>query len=168
MTDRYPADWNSKRQSIYDRDNYRCQNCGIRGGPHGNVELHAHHVVPLSRGGSNNQENLKTLCKECHKAVHGDTIAPTDRSSKTDRGGGISIERKIKRGEAMSERKYGQAKAPYINAEIGAWFICTIVFFISVLTLNAGLAVLSFVAFVFSIYIVRHFREKHRIDKQKQ
>jgi len=132
------------------------------------VELHAHHIVPLSDGGSDNQENLVTLCKECHKAVHGDTIAPTDRSSKTDRGGGISIERKIKRGEAMSERKYGQAKAPYINAEIGAWFICTIVFFISVLTLNAGLAVLSFVAFVFSIYIIRHFREKHRIDKQTQ
>ena len=165
MADRYPANWDSIRRSIYDRDNYRCQNCGIRGGPHGNGELHAHHIVPLSRGGSDNQENLKTLCKECHKAVHGDTIAPTGRSSRTDRGGGISIERKIKRMEAIEERKYGQAGAPYTKAIVGAWLVCTIVLFISVLTLNAGLAVLSFVALLFSTYIICHFREKHRIDK---
>jgi len=165
VTDRYPSNWDSKRRSTYDRDNYACQNCGIRGGPHGNIELHAHHIVPLSDGGSNNQENLVTLCKECHNAVHGNTTAPINRSSSTDQGGGISLERKIERMKAMNKRKYGQAEAPYPKAEIGAWFVCFIIFFISVLTLNAGLAALSFVAFVSSIYIVRHFREKHRIDK---
>ena len=70
--------------------------------------------------------------------------------------------------EAMEKRKYGEAGAPYIKAQVGVWFVCFIIFFISVLTLNAGLAVLSFVALVFSAYIIGHFREKHRIDKQTQ
>lgn len=76
----YPNDWNSRRKDVYQRDDFRCQNCGRKGGPKGNTELHAHHVVPKSNGGSHELSNLKTLCKRCHKATHGDSIAPTGRS----------------------------------------------------------------------------------------
>lgn len=65
-----PPNWNSIRQEIYQRDDYHCQNCGSRGGPDSEIELHVHHVVPLSQGGLNKTSNLLTLCKRCHTAAH--------------------------------------------------------------------------------------------------
>lgn len=77
MSDGYPSDWNSRRKKVYKRDNYTCQNCGRQGGPHGNAELHAHHKVPKSKGGSHDLNNLKTLCTYCHDAVHsGGIVSP--------------------------------------------------------------------------------------------
>lgn len=73
----YPSDWASRRKQVYRRDNYTCQNCGAKGGPKGGVELHAHHVVPVSKGGSHKVSNLTTVCKECHDAIHGNHQAPT-------------------------------------------------------------------------------------------
>lgn len=66
----YPSDWNSRRKQVYKRDNYTCQNCGSMGGPRGNAELHAHHIVPKSRGGTHATSNLVSLCKQCHNTVH--------------------------------------------------------------------------------------------------
>jgi len=83
MSREYPSDWNSRRKAVYQRDNFTCQNCGRRGGPHGNYELHAHHIVPKSKGGTHRKSNLKTLCKQCHNAIHGNKPAPT-RSSYND------------------------------------------------------------------------------------
>ena len=80
MDNRYPSNWSSIRRKVYQRDGYVCQNCGTKGGPKGNAELHAHHIVPLSDGGSNETSNLQTLCKDCHDAIHhNDKIAPTGR-----------------------------------------------------------------------------------------
>lgn len=28
-----------------------------------------HHILPLSRGGNHNEENLMSLCKSCHSAI---------------------------------------------------------------------------------------------------
>lgn len=61
----YPSDWDKIRRQVYERDWYQCANCRRRG-----VELHAHHIVPLSMGGTNNLTNLKTLCKDCHEKLH--------------------------------------------------------------------------------------------------
>jgi hypothetical protein len=66
----YPSNWNMLRSQVYERDNYSCQNCGIKGGSGGEVELHAHHIVPLSRGGNNILSNLTTLCESCHGNIH--------------------------------------------------------------------------------------------------
>lgn len=82
MEREYPSDWDSRRKKVYRRDNYTCQNCGAKGGPKGNAELHAHHIVPKSKGGTHEISNLQTVCKECHKAIHGNTVAPTGRSAK--------------------------------------------------------------------------------------
>jgi len=70
----YPADWDERRRTVYARDDYTCQQCGARGGPHGDVELHAHHVVPRSEGGSHAVENLRTLCVDCHNSQHAHDI----------------------------------------------------------------------------------------------
>lgn len=72
----YPDDWNSRRREVYQRDNYSCQNCGAVGGSRGDTELHAHHIVPKSKGGTHRLENLATVCKPCHDAIHGRGTAP--------------------------------------------------------------------------------------------
>lgn len=79
MSKGYPSDWDSRRESVYQRDDFTCQNCGRKGGPYGDYELHAHHVVPKSKGGTHKKSNLKTLCKQCHNAIHGSKSAPTSK-----------------------------------------------------------------------------------------
>jgi hypothetical protein len=81
MSSGYPSDWNRRRHEVYERDNYTCQNCGIRGGDDTDIEIHAHHIVPKANGGTHSRSNLITLCKQCHDAVHGDMIAPTAMAS---------------------------------------------------------------------------------------
>lgn len=81
MSSDYPADWDQRRRDVYERDRYTCQNCGRDGGKGGSAELHAHHIVPKSAGGSHNKSNLKTVCAECHRAIHGDSVAPSARSN---------------------------------------------------------------------------------------
>ncbi|MDL0130443.1 HNH endonuclease [Halobacterium salinarum] len=83
MSEGYPSDWDSRRKEVYQRDNYECQNCGARGGSHGSAELHAHHIVPKSKGGTHQKSNLDTLCKECHNAIHGDSMAPSEPATET-------------------------------------------------------------------------------------
>lgn len=70
LQNEYPKNWDSLRQQAYKRDDYQCQNCHVRGGPNGDVELHAHHIVPISSGGNNVLSNLATLCRECHGLIH--------------------------------------------------------------------------------------------------
>lgn len=62
--------WDSLRRQVYKRDGYTCANCGAKGGGDESTELHAHHIVPVSRGGTNVLTNLKTLCRDCHEKVH--------------------------------------------------------------------------------------------------
>jgi len=80
----YPSDWDTRRKKVYKRDNFQCQNCGATGGKKGDTELHAHHIVPKSRNGTDNLSNLKALCKACHDAVH--------YKSKTAPSGGVDSE----------------------------------------------------------------------------
>lgn len=60
----YPEDWDIIRIQVLMRDDYRCGNCGST------KNLHVHHIVPLSRGGTNQLSNLRTICEECHKKIH--------------------------------------------------------------------------------------------------
>lgn len=52
------------RAAILERDSYRCQSCGLR------KELDVHHIIPRGRGGSDNPDNLITLCRRCHHNIH--------------------------------------------------------------------------------------------------
>jgi len=60
----YPPDWDERREQVITRDGFICQECGD------NHNLHLHHLIPLSKGGSNKIENLKLLCSFCHSAKH--------------------------------------------------------------------------------------------------
>lgn len=55
--------WRKIRRSIFERDDYTCQYCGKRG-----TRLECDHVVPVSRGGSNDQDNLATACFACNRS----------------------------------------------------------------------------------------------------
>ena len=50
---------------VLNRDNYTCQCCKTKKGT-----LHVHHIVYRSQGGSDEIENLTTLCEYCHKNLH--------------------------------------------------------------------------------------------------
>lgn len=55
------------RESIIEEDNYSCTVCGksIVG-----EERHIHHIIPLSKHGTNDPRNLATLCYKCHNDQH--------------------------------------------------------------------------------------------------
>lgn len=81
VTREYPGNWNSLRKEVYKRDDHICQNCGKKGGEKGSAELNAHHIVPKKKGGSDKKGNLKTLCVDCHNAIHhNEKMAPTSKS----------------------------------------------------------------------------------------
>ncbi len=46
------------------RDEGKCTRCGSR------RNLHYHHVKPFAAGGRNTKDNLRLLCRRCHKKVH--------------------------------------------------------------------------------------------------
>jgi hypothetical protein len=84
MSNGYPNNWDRIRKSVYRRDGFQCQSCGRKGGPVGNAELHAHHRVPKSKGGSHHPNNLVTVCKSCHESIHGHPI-PTGGGRRSGR-----------------------------------------------------------------------------------
>lgn len=56
------------RRRIYARDGFRCALCDSQNG------LQIHHFIHRSEGGSNQPQNLITLCWKCHAVAHGTTI----------------------------------------------------------------------------------------------
>ena len=62
----YGIHWETLRHTILSRDNYECQESdGLCYGP-----LQIHHVIPLSKGGSNDPSNLITICRYHHSLKH--------------------------------------------------------------------------------------------------
>ena len=53
----------SLRFYVFKRDNYKCLNCGAG---RDEISLHLDHIVPVSSGGSDDLDNLQTLCKDCN------------------------------------------------------------------------------------------------------
>ena len=48
------------RKAVLIRDNHKCVKCGNP------KDLHMDHIIPKSRSGSNELENLQVLCKDCN------------------------------------------------------------------------------------------------------
>ena len=56
-------EWVGVRTRIFARDDYTCQYCGARG-----VPLECDHVFPISKGGSNEDDNLVAACVPCNRS----------------------------------------------------------------------------------------------------
>ncbi|OGY07146.1 MAG: hypothetical protein A3D24_04880 [Candidatus Blackburnbacteria bacterium RIFCSPHIGHO2_02_FULL_39_13] len=54
------------RLKVLNRDKFRCVFCGKSPATDIGTQLHIDHIVPFSKGGGNNLENLQTLCFECN------------------------------------------------------------------------------------------------------
>ena len=57
------------KQAVLHRDDYTCQKCGEK-----SRKLEVHHIIFKSNGGTNNMDNLVTLCSECHRNIHIDDL----------------------------------------------------------------------------------------------
>lgn len=53
------------RERVLRRDSWRCQFCGSM------TNLEVHHQEFRSHSGPDHEDNLITLCNDCHGSVHG-------------------------------------------------------------------------------------------------
>ena len=53
------------RHEVFKRDDYRCLECGKT---KTETTLHVDHIIPVSQGGTDELENLQTLCQACNLA----------------------------------------------------------------------------------------------------
>ena len=68
----------AERRVIFDRDGGRCKICGKvvqffrskewHGSRYYRQVGHVDHIIPRSRGGQNNAENLRLLCETCNES----------------------------------------------------------------------------------------------------
>lgn len=66
--------WADLKHAAFVRDQHRCQNCLRK---FDDIPIDPDHVVPRGAGGSNRLSNIRTLCRHCHNAKHGEGVAPT-------------------------------------------------------------------------------------------
>ena len=59
----YGSNWDVTSRTCLSLANRVCQKCG-------GLANRAHHIVPLSKGGSNAQFNLMAVCENCHISLH--------------------------------------------------------------------------------------------------
>jgi len=62
------AEWAILRSEVFARDGYTCQYCG-----NSKARLECDHIMPVSRGGSNEKSNLITACKSCNQSKYNRT-----------------------------------------------------------------------------------------------
>lgn len=56
------------RERILERDNYTCQVCGNSIFEEPNLLLEVDHIIPISKGGKTEEDNLRTLCWRCNRS----------------------------------------------------------------------------------------------------
>lgn len=61
--------WKATRKIVFERDNYTCVYCGATDKP-----LHCDHIHPVSKGGTNDVNNLATSCQFCNTSKGSKTI----------------------------------------------------------------------------------------------
>ena len=52
------------KHEVFKRDNYTCVECGAR--KEDGATLHVDHKIPVSKGGTDELDNLQTLCSDCN------------------------------------------------------------------------------------------------------
>jgi 5-methylcytosine-specific restriction endonuclease McrA len=51
-------------RQVLERDGWRCQNCGSK------HNLQVHHLKFRSQSGGDEEQNLITVCADCHARIH--------------------------------------------------------------------------------------------------
>ena len=75
----YGPNWEAQREACLERDNYRCQACGISN-EEAPIALNAHHIQPYKSFDDNERanrvDNLVALCLSCHGKWEGLPVKP--------------------------------------------------------------------------------------------
>lgn len=72
--------WKKTREIVFERDDFSCQYCGDMEGP-----LECDHIVPISRGGTNDHKNLTTSCRRCNREKHDMTLSEWEEKKNAQR-----------------------------------------------------------------------------------
>jgi len=78
------------REMILNRDGGKCQKCGS------NERLEIHHKIPVCQRGSDEVENLITMCFQCHRHMHRGLYSKNTRIVNVDYSTARWIEEQIK------------------------------------------------------------------------
>lgn len=73
---------------VLDRDRYKCQS---KQKVKHSEKLHVHHIIFRSQGGSNEPDNLITLCETCHRTLHNGEFEIKGNKNKTRHATQVSI-----------------------------------------------------------------------------
>jgi len=65
-----PDSYRKLRTDVLERDGWHCQYCG------GSDRLQVHHMCSRSLFGDDTNENLITLCADCHSDIHQKHLKP--------------------------------------------------------------------------------------------
>lgn len=66
------------RFTVLQRDKFRCCSCGASPAKIPEIELHVDHIVPWSKGGETEIQNLQTLCSKCNLGKSNSVSSPDD------------------------------------------------------------------------------------------
>lgn len=69
--------FSSRKEAVLNRDTYTCQVCHKK-----HTRLEVHHIIYRSQGGTNDENNLITLCEDCHKDIHNEKIVLAKKPKK--------------------------------------------------------------------------------------
>lgn len=92
------------RLAIFRRDRFRCALCADSPATSPTCELHIDHILPLSRGGGNEIDNLRTLCSGCNLRRRHETDEEVIKHAGQRRNAARSNGRKRRRGSAHRRR----------------------------------------------------------------
>jgi len=89
------------RREILERDGHRCRSAGC-----GSARfLAVHHRTPREAGGTNDPENLVTLCSSCHRALHGHAGKPRGPTDVPGAAGAAASSRRSRAEPPRSARR---------------------------------------------------------------
>ncbi len=78
----YGSNWDRIRKVALNRDNHLCQSCLRRGRVTSANQVD--HIKPKSRGGTDDLDNLRALCKPCHDEKTKTESRPSQRLQRDD------------------------------------------------------------------------------------
>lgn len=106
----------SLRFDVFKRDSFKCVYCGSTPP---NVILEVDHILPVSKGGQNNADNLVTACLECNRGKSDGllTAVPISLKDKAIR---------VKESEEQIKEYYKILESAKQRIESETWAVCEI------------------------------------------
>jgi len=108
-------EWQRIRKKVIQRDGFTCQDCGCLVSTNMDGAFptaHVHHLTPRSEGGSDDPENLETLCRDCHGDEHDERGVAPDMDDTSAFGSQLENHPNWKGGRTVTSHGYVLVKRP--------------------------------------------------------